>query len=87
MSNPNRRFVVRLEKQDKDKKKSVWKVIWGRQARDLDGNRIWVDDTTDLYTLVDLEGQIESLKEKGKLIQMIITEIKKAEQNGQNIQR
>jgi len=87
MSKPNRRFVVRLEKQDKDKKKSVWKVIWGRQARDLDGNRIWVDDTTDLYTLVDLEGQIESLKEKGKLIQMIITEIKKAEQNGQNIQR
>jgi hypothetical protein len=85
MSNPNRRFVVRLEKQDKDKKKSVWKVIWGRQARDLDGNRIWVDDTTDLYTLVDLEGQIESLKEKGKLIQMIITEIKKAEQHGKNI--
>jgi hypothetical protein len=82
----NRRFVVRLKKKDQDPKKAVWQVVWGRRSKDLDSKMIWVEDTTDDVTLADLEGQIESLKERGKVIQSIIVEIKKAGNHGQNNQ-
>ena len=86
----NRKFVVRLKEKNADKSKAIWLVVWGKQSRDLDRKPIWVEDTTDEVTLQDLEGQIDSMKERTKVIQSIINEIKKEGNkegnNGKNFQ-
>jgi len=72
-----RKFVARLKEKKADPERSIWTIIWGKRAKDLEGKAVWMDDDREDHTLSDLRGQIESLKERGKLVQNMIKEIEK----------
>lgn len=73
-----RKFVVRLIQKDADPEKSLWLVVWGKKAKDLDEKDIYMPDDSEKHTLEDLRGELASLNNKEQLIKELIKAIEKA---------
>jgi len=59
-----RKFVVSLEGRNTDPSKSIYRITYGKEAKDLDGKDIYLPDDKEMVTLGDLTALQNELQAK-----------------------